>query len=617
MSATEERDPDPVCHDGAGGGVGGNPGAGKGSVQFGEGAAGIVRAAGLLASQAIAEAIWEEEFGQEKDLSLSKKHRDEEEEEERGGAQEEDYEGSEDNNEEIEYQEEDNKEEKEKEEEEDLENDQEVDEEEQDDNEEEVEGSDSQEEDVNEDTEVVTRALLLERLWSLFRDLVRSLLRSIYYHGRIHAWYYQTPLVLRSTLREIEDPAEGPAPQESGNERDRAEAQDGENLSEPEEPEERAVFQEAEAPTAESKDLKSEALADIVEFQDPGTYTYKGTNAGEWRQGSYALRASVGIASSHTGHTQRLPQMVQQRVKALRKLQAQYAQVEAQFYKDLYNLEKKYAALYQPLFDKRAYIINAIYEPTEDECCCQVGVQEGAWEEIEREPEGKAQTKGIPHFWLTAFKNVAILGKLIQENDELILEHLKDVKIKYSGIEEPLRFTLEFVFEANEFFFNEVLTKTYQIQSDPDDSDLFFSRGPEIVSSTGCEIYWKEGGNVSVKAIKPRHCENNKSVVSTSRNVPSYSFFNYFYPSASPEGRVMDTATDFKLGYFFRELLVPKAVLFFTKEASKYEHENPDEDDQEAKSEEEKEKDKAEEPEGPEKDVDPGEGSSRESSWKA
>ena len=31
------------------------------------------------------------------------------------------------------------------------------------------------------------------------------------------------------------------------------------------------------------------------------------------------------------------------------------------------DVKKKYAVLYQPLFDKRFEIINAIYEPTEEE----------------------------------------------------------------------------------------------------------------------------------------------------------------------------------------------------------------------------------------------------------
>lgn len=46
-------------------------------------------------------------------------------------------------------------------------------------------------------------------------------------------------------------------------------------------------------------------------------------------------------------------------------------------------------------------------------------------------------------------------------------------------------FTLEFHFEANEFFTNTVLTKTYKMRSEPDETDPFSYDGPEIASCTG------------------------------------------------------------------------------------------------------------------------------------
>lgn len=47
-----------------------------------------------------------------------------------------------------------------------------------------------------------------------------------------------------------------------------------------------------------------------------------------------------------------LPKAVKRRVHALKRLQLQCAHIEAKFYEEVHELERKYAALYQPLFDK-------------------------------------------------------------------------------------------------------------------------------------------------------------------------------------------------------------------------------------------------------------------------
>jgi nucleosome assembly protein 1-like 1 len=39
-------------------------------------------------------------------------------------------------------------------------------------------------------------------------------------------------------------------------------------------------------------------------------------------------------------------------VNALKNLQVKCAQIEAKFYEEVHDLERKYAVLYQPLFDK-------------------------------------------------------------------------------------------------------------------------------------------------------------------------------------------------------------------------------------------------------------------------
>ncbi|KAJ6651608.1 hypothetical protein lerEdw1_020809 [Lerista edwardsae] len=151
------------------------------------------------------------------------------------------------------------------------------------------------------------------------------------------------------------------------------------------------------------------------------------------------------------------------------------------------------------LIFQRSEIINAIYEPTEEECEWKTDVEEEissnflTKEEIKEkaklEEEKKDDPKGIPEFWLTIFKNVDLLSDMVQEHDEPILKHLKDTKVKFSEAGQPmvgsLTFILEFHFEPNEYFTNEVLTKTYRMRSEPDDSDPFSFDGPEIMGCTG------------------------------------------------------------------------------------------------------------------------------------
>ncbi|EHB08114.1 Nucleosome assembly protein 1-like 1 [Heterocephalus glaber] len=74
-----------------------------------------------------------------------------------------------------------------------------------------------------------------------------------------------------------------------------------------------------------------------------------------------------GLVDTPTGYIESLPRVLKRRVNALKNLQVNCAQIEAKFYEEVHDLERKYAVLYQPLFDKRFEIINAIYEPTEEE----------------------------------------------------------------------------------------------------------------------------------------------------------------------------------------------------------------------------------------------------------
>ncbi|XP_018106202.1 nucleosome assembly protein 1-like 1-B isoform X1 [Xenopus laevis] len=306
------------------------------------------------------------------------------------------------------------------------------------------------------------------------------------------------------------------------------------------------------------------------------------------------------LVGTPTGYIESLPKVVKRRVNALKNLQVKCAQIEAKFYEEVHELERKYAALYQPFFEKRSDIINASYEPTEEECEWKVDeeediadLKEKAKLEEEKKDEEKEDPKGIPEFWLTVFKNVDLLSDMVQEHDEPILKHLKDIKVKFSEAGQPMNFMLEFHFEPNEFFTNELLTKTYKMRSEPDESDPFSFDGPEIMGCTGCLIDWKKGKNVTLKTIKKKQKHKGRGTVRTvTKTVPNDSFFNFFSPPEVPENGELDDdaeailTADFEIGHFLRERIIPRSVLYFTGEAIEDDDDDYDEEGEEADDEE-------------------------------
>jgi len=158
---------------------------------------------------------------------------------------------------------------------------------------------------------------------------------------------------------------------------------------------------------------------------------------------------------------------------------------------------------------------------------------------------------------------------------------------------DEMGFVLEFHFSPNDYFTNTALTKTYKMKSEPDEDDPFSFDGPDIYGCTGCMIDWKKGKNITQKQVKKKqkHKGRGQTRIIT-KMVKTDSFFNFFDPPELPEDEDdLDEETeallavDFEIGHFFRERLIPKAVLFFTGEA--IEEDSDDEDEDEESSEEE------------------------------
>ncbi len=194
-------------------------------------------------------------------------------------------------------------------------------------------------------------------------------------------------------------------------------------------------------------------------------------------QGNPALAAMVqdklsSLVGRSSGYVESLPNHIRRRVEGLKGVQVEHHKIEADFQKEILELEKKYAQRYKPLYERRAAIIRARPSTTADEVKAGEAVDADEDDEDEQ-PESLADVKapaeganGIPEFWLTALKNHIALSELITERDEEALRALVDVRMSY--LVDQAGFKLEFEFDPskNDYFTNSVLSKTYYYQDE-------------------------------------------------------------------------------------------------------------------------------------------------------
>jgi len=300
-----------------------------------------------------------------------------------------------------------------------------------------------------------------------------------------------------------------------------------------------------------------------------------------------------------------IPPEVQRRVHALKNVQMDIVKLESEFYREMHEVECKYLPLYQPHFEKRRQITAGEYEPTDKECEPLHSDVEGVVEAVAKvnlggddANDGREKVKGIPDFWLKIFKNVDMLQDMIEIQDEPILKHLVDITVEMDA--KPMGFKLHFHFSPNEFFSNPVLTKSYTMKCEPEPEDPFQFEGPEIVSCTGCQIDWAKGKNATVKLVRKKQKNRQRGQTRTvQRTVNADSFFNFFNPPEVPddgeteldEQTQIKLTTDFEIGQYIRERIIPHAVLYYTGEALDDEYEEEEEEDEEGLEDEDEDED--------------------------
>ncbi len=180
---------------------------------------------------------------------------------------------------------------------------------------------------------------------------------------------------------------------------------------------------------------------------------------------------------------------------------------------------------------------------------------------------------------------------MIQEHDEDVLLYLINIKVIMKETK-PYGYTLEFHFRENDYFTNKVLTKSYELTCDRDEDNPLTYDGPVMYKCQGCTINWHKGKDVTMRTVKKRQKHKSTGTVRVIlKEEKQDSFFNYFdmpthdgvrpsfrpilYPEMSLDGADEEDDddvgedlcnADFEIGHFFKECIVPKAVLYYTGE---------------------------------------------------
>ena len=343
----------------------------------------------------------------------------------------------------------------------------------------------------------------------------------------------------------------------------------------------------------------------------------EGINEGNATSVLEVIQSRLGdLNGESSGYIESLPKAIKDRVAGVKGLRAKQAAIEADFHREVLELEKKYLDRQKDLYTERRRIIAGEAEPTpediesgeaafeeekdmfdgyasEDEEDDEEDVAHGSQtdrensdEKVTGDDEDEEDVKGIPNFWLTAFRNVPHLTDLISDRDSDVITYLIDVRLKY--LEKP-GFALDFEFSENPYFSNKVLTKSYLYHEEIGLSGEFMYDHAE-----GADIKWsspEHNVTVRVEQRKQRN-KHTKATRTIEKTLKIDSFFNFFSPPALPDiDEVEDEYAqnlqseldlDFELGEFFKEKLIPRAVDWFTGRAIDYEgiiDANPEDED--------------------------------------
>ena len=275
---------------------------------------------------------------------------------------------------------------------------------------------------------------------------------------------------------------------------------------------------------------------------------------------------------------------LKKKLVAIKKLVCERMSLEKDFKKEHNKLEYKYEQLYKPFYERRQKIIEGEEKPDIEKIREKLEELKINEEEAKKEKEGE---KGIPEFWYKVILNNQDI--MVNDKDKNILKKLRLIQCTP---EENGNFSLEFFFEPNNYFTNEVLKREFILDEDYDIK--------EIKSD---EINWKSDEVNPTIEIKQKKVKNKRTkmvkTITKKESVPSFfSSFRHFEKKEGDnkeakddeeedeEGEELTIEDEYDLALQFKEEIIPYAIEYYLGIAEDEDDLGEDEEEEEEEEEE-------------------------------
>lgn len=272
-------------------------------------------------------------------------------------------------------------------------------------------------------------------------------------------------------------------------------------------------------------------------------------------------------------------------IESLRKLDDSFASMETEMKRRILALREEYKSKFDAILADRA-------------------------QELRKSDSTDAEahaTPAIPGFWLDVLANSEEFNEDIEEYDEEVLEYLESIEAAdIDPSDEDKGFILTFKFNENPFFTNSSLSKIYTTAKVNEWTDQL-----EIVKIESDKINWKNGKDVTVETVTKKRSGGGKKKKAGGVTVqPRPSFFRYFrdldqdnLPSDfgeedeeyedeeedELERLQMVMEHDWDRANTLKELIIPRAICWYTGEAVQAPEYDEDEEEEDEDEEEEDE----------------------------